>query len=189
MISLLDKAIYHESANIYMYTVNNEKCNLFSFHCDWNKQVNNILWCYTNISSTFKTFSWITLGVLFAKNHENIIRDGSFENDDVSTMIDWSLLAFIGVGCMFGLGFNEQLELFNEAVEHNRVQFVLRYFSQDNVSNRLIQLHLVIYVNRRWKSKCIWWQVNTQVSFWLGIYVYKTYTTIILLFCQHVMWS
>lgn len=86
---------------------------------------------------------------MFARKHDNIISDGSFENDDVSTVIDWSLQVFTGVGCVFGSAFNEQLKLFNEAVEYNRIQFVLRYFSQDNVSNRAIQLHLVIYVNRR----------------------------------------
>lgn len=85
-------------------------------------------------SSTFIPLSRITLGVVFARKHENIISDGSFENDDVSTVIDWSLQVFTGAGCVFGLTLNEQLKLFNEAVEYNRIQFVLRYFSRDNTA-------------------------------------------------------
>lgn len=51
------------------------------------------------------------------------------------------------------------------------------------------KLHLVIDVNRNWKNKWVWWHLKKQVSFWFGLYIYTTYTTIIPLHCQGAMWS
>lgn len=63
----------------------------------------------------------------------------------------------------------------------HRLQWV-----SSTVDEWVVNLHLVICVNRKWKPKFIWWQLNTHVNFWFG-FTSKTHTQQLL--CSFVnMW-
>lgn len=76
----------------------------------------------------------------------------------------------------FGLAFNKTAKLLNETVEHNGSSLYLGISVKIKATVWIVKLHLVIYVNRKWKTKCIWWQLNIRVNFWCGIYISNIYS-------------